>query len=229
MFRADREDGGIAVRSKPKEVYMTRLGFTFQMTVAAVVVFLSTAAPVPADLINGTFDGDGSPWEVFSTDTDTDPETGSGFYEGVARLEEDRTYVSNRSHTSIEQTFDMEPGEYTLSFDFRLFKESEGEGPDESDSFEVRLDGTEPFSILSSATGAVDNIPWTHEMVPVSLSSGDPHLLTFSLVGDNTNSFNTTVEFDNVQFGPPVPVPGAVVLGTIGLTLSGWLCRRRTC
>jgi hypothetical protein len=117
---------------------------------------------------------------------------------------------------TAKQTFDLLPGfQYTLSFD--LAGNNGPEGASETDTVLVKL-GTNEWSI--------DDIPsdqgWTSYswVIPVG---GSGLALSFQNTdgGDNIGPL-----LDNVQF-TAIPAPGAIVLGSLGIGLVGWLRRRR--
>jgi len=65
---------------------------------------------------------------------------------------------------------------------------------------------------------------------PTTLLTAFPNdwSVVYEKPGDPTDP---AVEFDITSFSvqaPPIPVPGAVILGAIGATCTGWLRRRRT-
>ncbi len=220
---------------------MTRTRITFHTTIGALVVFLCAAVPVPADLINGDFAAGGASWTVSDSST-------VSFSSGVAVLDEspdysiiDGQYPSEPvSYTSIQQEFSFMPeGQAALQFDFWL-KGFSGE----SDYFEVVFNGARiPVASTREAdrwrTDAGyewlgDNYQglgsdWWRARLPVSVLASNT--LLFRLVGEEESAgdpsgWEAQVTLDNVSV---VPVPGAVVLGSMGLALAGWFCRRRTC
>jgi len=64
----------------------------------------------------------------------------------------------------------------------------------------------------------------------LTLSLALPGIHSIRLTQSSASSYDGTIGFDNLQFDPvePVPAPGAILLGTIGAGLVGWLRRRRT-
>ncbi len=184
------------------------------MTVAALAVLLSMATPVPADLTNGNFEAGETGWTVSSP---------SKIEDGFAYLVEGATYSGGFNSTSIEQSsFDLEPDERVLSFEFWL--EKQGTGGPESDTFEVLFNDSLVFS------ASADDAP-LHQTRLEDVSSllfVHDNTLLFRLVGED-DGLNTTVTLDKVHFLPAVPLPGAAVLGSMGLALAGWLCRRGMC
>ena len=95
---------------------------------------------------------------------------------------------------------------------------------DETDIFTASL-GEEVLYELPSSNPLVGSV------IPVTLDVSDyvgvgSVKLEFNLAHDYDDGSETTVQLDNVAL---VPVPGAVVLGSIGLSLAGcWLGKRRT-
>ncbi|MBM4024592.1 MAG: hypothetical protein FJ280_04195 [Planctomycetes bacterium] len=58
---------------------------------------------------------------------------------------------------------------------------------------------------------------------------GQPLEIRFSQVGSVSPAVYHQVNFDDVRLdASPIPAPGAVLLGTLGVGLVGWLRRRRT-
>ena len=207
---------------------MTRLGFTFQMTVAALAVLLIAPASIRADLVNGSFEDTplGTGWTSFGE---------VSFGGGAAILSENPAYPTGEqvSYTSIQQTFTW-AGETSLSFGFRLTPLG-----GETEYFNVLLNDavtgtnllTAPIASTDYSVEGLDNLyPYVENYWRVNLdlsgiASENAIALVFSLKGWNDDRW-AEATIDDVSL---VPIPGAVVLGTIGLTLSGWLCRRKTC
>jgi hypothetical protein len=188
------------------------------MTAAALTVLLSIAAPVPAGLTygDGNFEAGGAVWGK-SGDVQ--------FLDGEAYLVENKTYDDHVSYTSIWQPFKLISNETTLFFDYLLYRDLATPGG-ETDMFEVLFDNELRPELFTPILAADTPLSETAQINVSSLSSGG-HTLTFRLVGDE-DEYITTVTLDNVRFGPVVPVPGAAVLGSMGLALAGWFCRRRT-
>ena len=213
------------------------------MTVGALAVLLSMAVPVPADLVNGDFAAGGDSWAV--------PDFPAvAFALGAAILDESPDYLftdsqypsGSVSYTSIGQTFSyVQPGKAALSFDFWLRGYSS-----ETDYFEVVFNDaripvastreTDPwrtdagYEWLGSNYQGLGN-DWWRATLPVSALASNTVL--FRLVGKEETAGDPTgweaqLTLDNVELSV-VPVPGAVVLGSMGLAVAGWFCRRRLC
>ena len=211
---------------------MTRSMFTFQMTVAGMLVLLSVATPVPADLTNGNFQAGTSGWN-WSDDTASLYESDEG--QRWARLVEPPGHTGTVYASIQQQDISMPQGAAALSFDFSMTTFQDAE----TDYFQVELNNVgnfnELFTIASTDSGTLDlageypspRAGWYRVNRDVSdLASGNWTLI-FRLEG-NEDGWATMVDIDNVELSA-VPVPGAVVLGSMGLALAGWLCRRRTC
>ncbi len=92
---------------------------------------------------------------------------------------------------------------------------------DSDDSFDV-----DEVTMDSAVTVADLGVGWTEVTLDLtSLSGATPTqvLLAFDYLGFDV-SYGGKIEIDNVTY---VPVPGAVVLGAIGLSFTGWRLRRR--
>ena len=100
-------------------------------------------------------------------------------------------------------------------------------GPPETDIFTASLNNGTPFYTLSSTdliAAGVTSFAQTFTYDVSSFIGAGPVKLEFNLAHDYTDVWDTTVLLDNVEL---VPIPGALVLGTLGLGLAGWKLRRR--
>jgi hypothetical protein len=77
---------------------------------------------------------------------------------------------------------------------------------------------------LASLTNTVAGV----EVISIS-GAGPISYVYFSSIGDDAGAGIDNLGFSISDFNPiPIPAPGAIVLGGIGLGLIGWLRRRRT-
>ncbi len=68
------------------------------------------------------------------------------------------------------------------------------------------------------------NVDWTH--ISWVLTETGSYALEFT-VWDGPGVFESILGVDNVSVGAAIPAPGALVLGSIGAGVLGWLRRRR--
>ena len=133
-------------------------------------------------------------------------------------------------NSTLSQTITVDPSFTVLSFDIRMVTEWIGIGPPqpETDDFTTSLGGVLLYT-LSSSTLVVAEAPSPPDLIDfadtvnLDVSTGTFDLV-FNLAHDHTDNWETTVLLDNVRL---VPVPGAVVLGSLGLGFTGWRLRKR--
>lgn len=201
--------------------------------VVASVLLLVAIQPVLADVTNGDFSAD------FTVNTDpalgwvVTTGTGAGPVDWVdwsieppaAFFLPDPDGVANNS--TLSQIITVEPGFSVLSFYVLMEVGGMPEGP-ETDRFTALLGGVELYSLDSSDLydAGVSSFEGTiTRNVPSIFIGTGPVMLEFSLAHDNDiNDPETTVVLDSVTL---VPVPGAFVLGSLGLGLAGWRLRKR--
>ncbi|MBL7189376.1 MAG: hypothetical protein ISS70_23860 [Phycisphaerae bacterium] len=201
----------------------------FTSIIAGFVSLLVLTESAPADLDteefleNGKFIGNLSPWSVSPAIVDVYPvkwfdDDGDGDGEAGFRPDPDESY----EYSALSQKITVYPEFPWLSFDVLMKTVLPGH---ETDVFTASLGGTELYELLSSD-------PMVGGVIPVTLNVSDFILagsvtLEFKLAHDYTpGDSETTVQLDNVAL---VPIPGALVLGSIGLSLAGcWLGKRRT-
>ncbi len=196
---------------------MTRVSNVSWMSAVALTIVLGLTASVRADLFNGDFEAGESPWDfsdnAFIGDDLADPIPPVN---QLAILEESSDYTAGDSLVTVFQEFSHAGGAAQLHFDFRIL--TEGEEMQETDQFQVWLNSALLLDVASTddpADGAVH-----HQVLDVTLLASPPdNVLEFRLVGDD-DEISTTVEIDNVCIAP-VPLPGAALLGVLGLGMAG--------
>lgn len=191
------------------------------LTIAVLSVLLSLVAaqPTPADIANGDFSFDisvpGNGWDppagpVDWVDWSEDAPAAYFHPDGTA------------GQSTLSQTITVASGFSVLSFD--VVMETEFLGGGETDVFTASLGSTELYSLSSSDLTASRFEETITRDVSSFIGQGQVALV-FKLAHDNSvGDPVTTVLLDNVEL---VPVPGAFVLGGLGLSLAGWGLRKR--
>ncbi len=131
--------------------------------------------------------------------------------------------LDSHSNSSMEQLIDTIAGaSYDLSF---AYSPRPGYAADTT-GIEVWFDGSLVDTIAYSGVG-LSNTSWSILNYTV-IASGDTTSLEFKAVGSN-DSFGGYIDDVCLELcdNPAVPAPGAVVLGSLGMSLVGWLRRRR--
>ena len=182
---------------------------------AATALGLTTLAQ--ADLVNGDFSSGGAGWAT------------SGvvfFFSGTASFWEDLPYgytdsKGDFSYSTLMQDFSRDSTDTTLEFDFKL----PGIGT-ETDYLQLLLNGTVIDVASTSSADSNNDGNWHHWSQDLSAMPQGNTSIIFRLKGYD-DILDTTVEIDNVAVTSVVPLPGAFILGNLGLGLSGWRLRRR--
>jgi hypothetical protein len=156
-----------------------------------------TATEASVDLI-----GTGSPWDLLP---------GNGLY-----LDMDGS--TNNAGTIESIGIALAPGDYSLIFD--LAGNQRGDRGGDFDSVIVQVTGfvDETFSDIPY------DAPFTTVSIPFTVATATMTKIIFNGLGGD----NCGVLIDNVGIDMNIlPAPGAVVLGSLGLSFAGWKLRRR--
>ncbi len=225
-------------------VWQTRL---FQTIIALMVAVLLGATSVRADLTppqNGAFSQpDGAHWTQLLDGSPVDFTLVPGAAFLREKSNEDYDYDRNGTPltgggfnlTGIKQEFTLtQAATVAVGFTFELTVTA----PTETDYFDVLFDNDIVFSQSTSGlvpTPGPGGITFTASPQESRFLEAGSHWLTLRLVGeddwimDGTTKLYpllTTVTVDDVTCSV-VPLPGAALLGTLGLSYSAWRLQRR--
>lgn len=175
---------------------------------AVCLLVLGSTQPLLADITNGDFSDGLSGW------TTSDKNPAYQFGARAVLTVDDKQEPPDSNSTLSQDGIELESWDKWLSFDFEM----EGEGGAETDKFTASFGGT----YLGTWEA-----PAILQTVSFNLADWDPgpYELVFKLKND-PDGISTSVVIDNVRLSP-VPVPGAVVLGSLGVGFAGWMLRRR--
>jgi hypothetical protein len=199
------------------------------MAAVGAVLFFASIQPAQADVTNGEFISNlDIPWmvapnnSVLWSDDDGDNDGAAQFVQGAS----DNQYLDS----TLSQEFPLDPLSMTLSFYVRMNLEGNGLPP-ETDIFTAKLAGTTFYTLSSDSFFDSENnllFDEFEETVTYDVSGLQSQRvnLVFNLNHVYGDGWIASVHLDEVDISL-VPVPGAFVLGSLGLGVAGWRLRRR--
>jgi hypothetical protein len=205
----------------------------FMITLIGTIMLTFVTNSVEADIIISTFDSDAEGWTLTSGGgTLTWLPTG-GNPDGYINIQDDVAGFLSAFAPSqfLGNLSEFDDG--LLSMDIILLKEAIGIPHDQFGL--VTITG-------NSGSASLDMVPgtpatnWVTYAAPLTASNWGvtqstwesilSDVIEISVIVDSYDFYGDTIGFDNFEV-TPVPAPGAVLLGSIGLALAGWKLRRR--